>query len=112
MHAAAADIEAGVRRAGHELEGLAGPADAAPGVELIVGVVNDRSFGPVVACGAGGTVAELIKDVSVRITPLSDEDAQEMIRCAHTPDAGRLPGAPAVRPEAVEDVLLRVSAHG
>ena len=66
---AATDIEAAVRVAGHELEGLLVQPMAAPGVELIVGVVNDASFGPVLACGAGGTVAELIKDVSVRITP-------------------------------------------
>src|SRR5207249_9832352 len=33
------------------------------GVEMIVGVVNDPLFGPIVACGAGGTQVELLKDV-------------------------------------------------
>ena len=36
-------------------------AMAPPGVELIVGVVQDRAFGPIVACGAGGTTAELLR---------------------------------------------------
>jgi ATP-grasp domain len=54
------------------------------GVELLVGVVHDASFGPVVACGAGGTAVELLKDVAVRITPLTDLDAPEMVRSLKT----------------------------
>ena len=50
------------------------------GTELLVGVVNDPLFGPVLACGAGGTQAELLKDVAVRICPLSAREASEMIR--------------------------------
>jgi acyl-CoA synthetase (NDP forming) len=84
---------------------------AAPGVELIVGVANDPSFGPVVACGSRGTVAELIKDVSVRITPLSDDDAHEMLRELRTfPMLDGYQGAPRCDLGAIEDVLLRVSA--
>jgi acyl-CoA synthetase (NDP forming) len=45
------------------------------GVELLVGVVHDALFGPVVACGAGGTAVELLKDVAVRLAPLTDRDA-------------------------------------
>jgi acetate---CoA ligase (ADP-forming) len=44
---------------------------------LLVGVVHDASFGPVIACGAGGTAVELLKDVAVRITPLTDVAALE-----------------------------------
>src|SRR5207253_3892927 len=43
---------------------------AAPGVEMLVGVVNDPQFGPTIACGAGGTLVELLKDLSVRLSPL------------------------------------------
>ena len=54
------------------------------GVEMLVGVVHDPQFGPVVACGAGGVQVELLKDVSVRLTPLTNEDAVEMIRALKT----------------------------
>ena len=80
VRAAAADIEASVNRADHPLDGLVVQPMAPSGVELIVGVVHDHSFGPVLACGAGGTIAELIKDVAVRITPVSDREAAEMVR--------------------------------
>lgn len=50
------------------------------GVETIVGVTHDPLFGPLVACGLGGIATELIKDVSVRLTPLSDRDMDEMIK--------------------------------
>ncbi len=63
-----------------------------PGVEMLVGVVHDPLFGPVVACGAGGTAVELLKDVSVRITPLTDRDATDMIALApDVPAPRRLP---------------------
>ncbi|HEY7480515.1 MAG TPA: GNAT family N-acetyltransferase [Gemmatimonadales bacterium] len=53
---------------------------APAGVEMIVGVVHDPQFGPVLACGAGGVLVELLKDVSVRLTPIAAPDAEEMIR--------------------------------
>jgi acetyl coenzyme A synthetase (ADP forming)-like protein len=108
---AAAGIEAAVARAGHKLEGLIVQPMARPGVELIIGVVNDRSFGPVLACGAGGTTAELIRDVAVRITPVSDRDAHEMLRSLRTfPLLEGYRGTPPCDHAAIEDVLLRVSA--
>ena len=111
VRTAAGEIEQAVTRAGYQLEGLVVQPMAPEGVELLVGVVNDHSFGPVAACGAGGTPAELIKDVSVRITPLSDRDAGEMIRSLKTfPLLDGYRGAPRCDVAAVEDVLLRVSA--
>ena len=111
VHSAAGEIEQAVTRAGHRLDGFLVQPMAPEGVELIVGVVNDPSFGPVVACGAGGIPAELIKDVSVRITPLTDVDAGEMIRSLKTfPLLDGYHGAARCDVAAVEDVLLRVSA--
>jgi acetate---CoA ligase (ADP-forming) len=108
---AAAGIEAAVGRAGHRLEGLVVQPMAPEGVELIVGVVNDRSFGPVLACGAGGTTAELIKDVAVRITPVSEPDVYEMVRSLRTfPLLDGYRGAPKCDLDAIADILLRVSA--
>jgi acetate---CoA ligase (ADP-forming) len=109
--AAAQQIKEAVEGAGHELEGLVIQPMVPEGVELIVGVVNDHSFGPVLACGAGGTTAELIKDVSVRITPVSDLDAADMIGSLQTfPLLDGYRGAPKCDIAAIEDVLLRVSA--
>ena len=50
------------------------------GVEMIVGVNHDPAFGPLVLAGLGGTMVELLGDVAVRITPLSDTDVDEMLR--------------------------------
>ena len=84
---------------------------AQKGVEMLVGVVHDPQFGPVVACGAGGVQVELLRDVSVRLTPLSKEDASEMIRSLKTyPLLTGFRGAPACDVAALENALLRVSA--
>ena len=76
---------------------------AAPGVELLLGVAHDPLFGPVIACGAGGVTAEVMKDVAVRITPLTDRDARGMLRSLRTyPLLEGFRGAPRVDIEAVE----------
>lgn len=111
VRAAAAEIEHAVTHAGYRLDGLVVQPMAPLGVELIVGVVHDHSFGPVLACGAGGTTAELISDVAVRITPVTDLEAREMVRSLRTfPLLDGYRGAPRCDLTAIEDVLLRVSA--
>lgn len=83
---------------------------AQSGVEMLVGVVHDPQFGPVVACGAGGVQVELLRDVSIRLTPLSKEDASEMIRSLKTyPLLTGFRGAPACDVAALEEGLLRLS---
>ena len=83
----------------------------AAGVELSVGVVHDHSFGPVLACGAGGAAAEFVGDVAVRITPVTDLQAREMVRSLRTfPLLDGYRGAPRCDLTAIEEVLLRVSA--
>ena len=80
------------------------------GVEMLVGVVHDPQFGPVVACGAGGVQVELLHDVSVRLTPLTKEDASEMVHALKTfPLLEGFRGAPKCDVNALEDGLLRVS---
>ena len=109
--AAAREIEASLASTGHELESLIVQPMAAAGVELLIGVVHDASFGPVIACGAGGTSAELLGDVAVRITPLTDVDASEMLRSLRTfPLLDGYRGAERCDVAAVEDALLRLSA--
>jgi len=81
------------------------------GVEMLVGVVNDALFGPVVACGAGGVAVEVLKDVKVRITPLTDRDAHEMVTSLRTfPLLDGFRGAPKCDVAGLEDLLLRVAA--
>jgi acetate---CoA ligase (ADP-forming) len=50
------------------------------GVEMIAGVTHDPAFGPLILAGLGGTTVEVLGDVAVRITPLSNSDADEMLR--------------------------------
>jgi acetyl coenzyme A synthetase (ADP forming)-like protein len=81
------------------------------GTEMLVGVTHDPVFGPIVVCGAGGTLVELLKDVTVRITPLTDQDASEMIRSLKTfPLLNGYRGGPRYDIAALEQVILRVGA--
>lgn len=81
------------------------------GVEALVGVTTDPTFGPLVVCGLGGVLVELLKDVSFRLTPVSDIDAAEMIaklRANKLLDGYR--GSPPGDRDALIDVIRRVSA--
>ena len=49
------------------------------GTELLAGLVQDPVFGPLVAFGPGGVLAELIGQASFRIAPLTDIDAEELV---------------------------------
>ena len=81
------------------------------GAEMFVGVSHDPSFGPLVACGAGGTLVELLRDVSVRVTPLTDRDADQMVTSLKTyPLFQGYRGQPALDEEAFRELLLRISA--
>jgi acetyl coenzyme A synthetase (ADP forming)-like protein len=79
------------------------------GVELLAGVVQDPVFGPLVAFGPGGALAELVGEASFRLAPLTDLDAEELVRGGK---AGRLVagfrGAPAAETASLADLLLRL----
>jgi acyl-CoA synthetase (NDP forming) len=84
---------------------------AAPGLELIVGAVRDASFGPTVTVGAGGTLAEALKDTATRLAPLTTLDADEMLaelRVAPLLDGWR--GSKALDRQAVAGVLSKLGA--
>ena len=55
-------------------------AMAEPGLEVIIGGTNDPSFGPTVLVGIGGTAAEAMGDVSIRMAPLSHIEAAAMVK--------------------------------
>jgi acetyl coenzyme A synthetase (ADP forming)-like protein len=98
-------------KSGFAVDGFLVQEMAPAGVELIVGVVQDRAFGPLVACGAGGTSTELLGDVAVRLAPLSDLDAPEMLRALKVfPLLDGYRGGQRCDIPALEQLLLRVSA--
>ena len=63
-----------------EIRGLLVSKMVGKGVETIIGMKKDKIFGPVVMFGIGGIFVEVYKDVSFRVCPVSDLDAEEMIR--------------------------------
>lgn len=80
------------------------------GAEMFVGMTLDPSFGPLIACGAGGILIELMRDIAVRITPLTDRDAREMVRSLHIwPLFEGYRGQAPLNASAFEEVLLRLS---
>jgi acetyl-CoA synthetase (ADP-forming) len=52
---------------------------APPSTEIIVGAIKDPQFGPAVMFGLGGIFVEVLKDVTFRILPLTEDEASEMI---------------------------------
>ncbi len=108
---AAAEMRDAVRARGHEQSGYIVQKMVPTGVELILGMVQDPTFGPVVACGAGGTTAELLRDVAVGVVPLTDTDARDMLRSLRTfPLLDGYRGAAKCDVARIEDALLRLSA--
>ncbi len=100
-----------LRAAGREPEGFLVQRMAGEGVEMIVGVVQDPQFGPVIACGAGGTAVELLRDVSLRLTPLTEPQADQMIRGLATfPLLDGYQGRPRADVAALRELVLQLSA--
>jgi len=80
------------------------------GVETIVGVTQDPSFGPLILFGIGGVAVELLRDRAFRILPLTDRDAGELVRGLRTsPLLFGYRGAEPANVRALEDLLLRVA---
>jgi acyl-CoA synthetase (NDP forming) len=80
------------------------------GTELLAGVVQDPVFGPLVAFGPGGVLAELIGDAGLRLAPLAMHDAEELVLEGK---AGLLVrgfrGAPAASVDALADLVVRLA---
>jgi len=80
------------------------------GIETIVGMTRDPLCGPVLLFGLGGVAVELLRDVSVRVAPLTDRDADEMIRGIRSyPLLEGYRGAPPSNTASLLDLLHRVS---
>jgi acyl-CoA synthetase (NDP forming) len=111
VRSAAQEMAERLRSIGEAPEGFLIQRMAPAGLEMIVGVVHDPQFGPVVACGAGGKLVELMRDVSVRLTPFSERDAREMIAELRTyPLLTGYRGGPVYDAAALVDAIVRVGA--
>lgn len=111
VEGAVRSLEAGLRASGHTLEAVLLQSQVSGGIEALVGMVADPTFGPLVVCGLGGVHAELLRDAAFRLTPVSDLDAAEMVeslRLRALLDGYR--GTPLGDRAALLDLIQRVSA--
>ncbi len=93
-----------------KIDGVLVEPMARPGVEMIVGTVNDDTFGPIVMVGLGGIATELFKDVVYRPAPVDKAEAMAMIgelKSATLLDGFR--GAPKADTAALAALIARMS---
>jgi len=111
LESALTDLRSRVAAAGYHLDAVLLQRYVPGGIESFVGVTTDPTFGPLLVCGLGGTLVELLRDVAHHLVPVSDRDAEEML--AHLRTERLLDGyrgaPPGDRPALVE-VIQRVSA--
>lgn len=81
-----------------------------PGVEMIVGAIQDPLFGLLIACGTGGVLVDVLADTAFRLHPLTATDARDMVdELRGTRLLRGYRGSPPADEEALLAVLLRVS---
>ncbi|MBU0635676.1 acetate--CoA ligase family protein [Candidatus Micrarchaeota archaeon] len=80
------------------------------GTELLIGSKNDIQFGPTLVFGLGGVLVELLKDISIRIPPITAKDALQMVReIKHQQVLQGFRGKPKVNEEKLVEILLLAS---
>jgi len=92
------------------IEGVAVQRMMPSGIELAIGMSRDAQFGPMLMFGLGGTLVEIIKDVTFRIVPLTRQDAKAMlgeVKAYRLLEGYR--GQPAADIRHIEELLLKVS---
>jgi acyl-CoA synthetase (NDP forming) len=113
IRAAAEALLAGARSHGLDARGLLVQPMADPGVELIVGLRRDASFGPAVVVGLGGLLTEVLDDVAIRLAPADHETALAMLaelRGTQILDGVR--GAPAAHRDSVAALIVGLARLG
>jgi acyl-CoA synthetase (NDP forming) len=104
-------LEERMHAAGRDMEGVLLQHEVQAGIEALVGVTTDPTFGPLIVCGLGGVLVEVLRDAAFRLPPVSDVDAAEMLsrlRSNTLLDGYR--AMPAGDREALELVIMRISA--
>lgn len=80
------------------------------GRELMIGIVRDPTFGPIITFGAGGSEVEIFSDRAVALPPLNRFLAQDLIQSTHAAQLlGEFRHMPAINMAALEEVLLNIS---
>jgi acetate---CoA ligase (ADP-forming) len=95
---------------GARIDGISVQQMAPSGTEIVLGIKNDRQFGPLVAAGLGGIMVELLADTAVRLAPVRDQTAREMLASlkGHALLTG-FRGEPGVDIDALVDTICRLS---
>jgi acetyl coenzyme A synthetase (ADP forming)-like protein len=93
-----------------DIDGVLIQAMITGGVETMVGVTEDALFGPLVGFGLGGIHVEILGDVRFRVAPLTDRDADELLReIRGLPLLNGYRGHPPADLDALRELLLRIS---
>ena len=96
---------------GDRMDGLLVQPMVHGGAEMMVGAINDATFGHVVVCGSGGVLVDLLADSSCRLHPVTDRDAREMVESLKGVRLLRgFRGAEPADEAAFREAILRISA--
>jgi acetyl coenzyme A synthetase (ADP forming)-like protein len=80
------------------------------GTEVIVGSITDGSFGKLVAFGLGGVLVEVLKDITFRLAPATQDDALSMLDSIQAKEMLHgVRGGDPVNREAIADIIVKVS---
>lgn len=96
---------------GDRMDGLLVQRMVKGGAEMMIGAINDPTFGHVIVCGSGGVLVDLLADSACRLHPVTDQDAGEMVEGLKGVRLLRgFRGGATADEAAFRDAILRVSA--
>ncbi len=108
VRAAAAEL---TRQLGTKMEGLLVQRMVVGGAEMMLGAIDDPTFGHVIVCGSGGVLIDLLADSQCRLYPVTGQDANEMVAGLKGVRLLRgYRGAAVADTDAFRDAVLRISA--
>jgi acyl-CoA synthetase (NDP forming) len=113
IRVAAEELLRTARQRGVDARGLLVEPMADAGLELIVGLRRDPSFGPCVVVGVGGVLAEVLDDVAIRLAPVTNPIAHSMLdELRAAPLLAGARGRPPIDREAVVELIVALSILG